>query len=282
MLDHVRADLEADHSLEDLARVACFSPFHFHRVFRSATGETVRGFVERMRVERAAFLLGRGASRRLLVDLALECGFSSSSEFSRAFRARFGVSPSEFRRSRTMSKIPQEPVRAADYRSRHVAFPDSPGFSPTLVTHTTRSIAYVRVADPFDPRSLDAARRILLAWADTNGHRMDAWLGVSHDDPDVTPLELCRYDAAFVVPPDAVASDGVAIRAVPAGTFVEVVAGGSFDAIASTWDRLFAEWLPSSGYEPGDGPGIERYDAGVALDGDAPIEVVLTLPVRRV
>ena len=64
-----------------LARVAHFSPFHFHRVFRAHTGETQGAFVTRIRLQRAAFLLGRARSRTKLVDVALEAGFGSASGF---------------------------------------------------------------------------------------------------------------------------------------------------------------------------------------------------------
>lgn len=57
VIDHVRDHLAEDLPLERLARIALFSPFHFHRVFRTITGETVAAFVQRLRLERAAVAL---------------------------------------------------------------------------------------------------------------------------------------------------------------------------------------------------------------------------------
>jgi AraC-like DNA-binding protein len=54
VMDYVQAHLDEDLTLEKLAGVAAFSPFHFHRVFASITGETLSDFIRRVRLERAA------------------------------------------------------------------------------------------------------------------------------------------------------------------------------------------------------------------------------------
>ena len=54
VIDHIRGHLADELSLSRLARVAAFSPFHFHRVFRAITGETLFGFIHRLRIEKAA------------------------------------------------------------------------------------------------------------------------------------------------------------------------------------------------------------------------------------
>ena len=63
VIDHIRAHLADELSLAALARVAAFSPFHFDRVFKAITGETLFGFIQRLRIERAANALRRCACR---------------------------------------------------------------------------------------------------------------------------------------------------------------------------------------------------------------------------
>ena len=84
VISHVRQNLDGDLSLDTLSRVGCFSKFHFHRVFKSITEETVNDMVVRMRLERAANLL-RMVPRLSITAAAFEAGFSSPSVFSRAF-----------------------------------------------------------------------------------------------------------------------------------------------------------------------------------------------------
>ena len=54
VIDHIRGNLAEELSLSTLARAASISPFHFHRVFRAITGETLFGFIHRLRIEKAA------------------------------------------------------------------------------------------------------------------------------------------------------------------------------------------------------------------------------------
>ena len=84
-------------SLGALARVAAFSPFHFHRIFRAVTGETLFGFIQRVRLERSAGALLAVPDRSVL-EVALDHGFSSSATFARAFKGHFGMSATEWRR----------------------------------------------------------------------------------------------------------------------------------------------------------------------------------------
>src|SRR5262245_31893321 len=96
VIDHVRRHLAEPLTLVDLARVAAFSPFHFDRVFKAVTGETLFGFIQRVRLERAAAaLLSRHDAS--VLEVALDHGFASAATFARAFRARFGMSASAWR-----------------------------------------------------------------------------------------------------------------------------------------------------------------------------------------
>lgn len=96
VIDHVRGHLAEDLPLERLARIALFSPFHFHRVFRTVTGETLAAYVHRQRLERAAVSLIHHPDQSVLA-VALDHGFASAAGFARAFRGHFGMSATEWR-----------------------------------------------------------------------------------------------------------------------------------------------------------------------------------------
>lgn len=87
---------DASHSLAELAREAGLSPYHFLRTFQSLAGTTPHQYSLRIRLRRAAVRLRTERSR--ILDLALDCGFGDVSNFNRAFRAEFGVSPRVYRR----------------------------------------------------------------------------------------------------------------------------------------------------------------------------------------
>jgi AraC family transcriptional regulator len=100
VIDHIDANLGGRLSLAELAGVAGFSPFYFHRIFGAMVGETLSQFIRRLRVERAAAQL-IGDPKKPITAIALECGFSGSAPFARAFKESFGMSASDWRRSRS-------------------------------------------------------------------------------------------------------------------------------------------------------------------------------------
>src|SRR5437764_11125423 len=103
---YVQRHLDGDLSLDRLARVAHFSPFHFHRVFKAAVGEGVYEYVRRLRLEKAAFALK--TTDRPVVQVALDAGYGTHEAFTRAFRQTFGVSPSQYRAGRRTVPQPSE------------------------------------------------------------------------------------------------------------------------------------------------------------------------------
>jgi AraC family transcriptional regulator len=95
VLAYAAAHLDEDISLTALASEAALSPFHLHRVFSAATGETSKQYTLRLRLGRAAALLI--TSRDSVLDVAFSCGFQSHEVFCRAFRRQFGTTPSAYR-----------------------------------------------------------------------------------------------------------------------------------------------------------------------------------------
>jgi AraC-like DNA-binding protein len=88
----------ADHvSLADVAREACLSPYHFHRVFHSAFRCSPHEYLTRRRLDGAARLLRE--TSRSVTDVCLDVGFESLGSFSTLFRRHFGVSPRVYRQS---------------------------------------------------------------------------------------------------------------------------------------------------------------------------------------
>ena len=93
-LDYIHTHLAADLSLSALAAAVSFSPIHFHNCFRAVTGRTLRDYVEEQRIKHAVDLLVR--TELTLAEIAYECGFSSQSYFSYAFKRRMGSTPREY------------------------------------------------------------------------------------------------------------------------------------------------------------------------------------------
>jgi AraC-like DNA-binding protein len=95
--DFLLSSLDQPVRLKDIARAACLSSFHFHRVFKETFGVTPQKYLAIQRLERAAHLLRH--TGRTVTEITLESGFQSPGSFSSLFSRHFGVSPAEYRRS---------------------------------------------------------------------------------------------------------------------------------------------------------------------------------------
>jgi len=95
VLEYIRQNLSQQADLKTLAAIAHISPFHFHRIFRSIIGESLAGYVQRLRLEFVARQLQESALS--LGELALRTAYSSEQALSRAFKKYFGIPPKAFK-----------------------------------------------------------------------------------------------------------------------------------------------------------------------------------------
>jgi len=285
VIDHIRDHLADDLPLAALARVAAFSPFHFHRVFRGVTGETVAGFVQRLRIEKAAAAL-RDHPHRSVLAVALDHGFGSAAAFARAFRARFGMSATAWRvggaaRWRRRWRKADQQLRKAGKAPRGRRR-QTPPMSVRVAEMPTLRVAAMRYVGPYGAHGLPQHWRRMRAWiaAHDLGPGPRVKVGVAYDDPSITAPERCRYDACVVVPGDFVPDRLVDIVDVPGGPYAVAGFVGTPHEIEGVWDRVFAGWLPGSGYEPDDRPCYEVYRGAPSVDGRDIFRCELHLPVR--
>jgi len=287
VIDHIRAHLAGELPLAALARVAAFSPFHFHRVFRAVTGETVAGFVQRLRIEKAAAAL-RDHPDLSVLAVALDHGFASPAAFARAFRARFGMSATAWRaggaeRWRRRWRKAEQHVRKPGKAPRGGRRQTRP-MNVRVTDMPAMRVACMRYVGPYGAGGIPALWERLRTWiaAHDLGPGPRITLGIGYDDPSITAPERCRYDACVVVPRDFVPDRLVDVVDVPAGRFAIAEFVGRAEEIEGAWDSVFAGWLPGSGYQPDDRPCYELYRGDPTVGGRPGVfRCELHLPVRR-
>jgi len=153
VMDYVRENLDGDLRLEKLARIANFSPYHFHRVFKAIVGETTNAYIRRHRAEKAACHLVQN-SRMSITEIAMACGYSSSSSFAREFRQMYGMSATQFRDGGHSSlKTLRETVEGSSEAGPDISAPvprrAEMVFRAAAIRLPKRHVAYIRhVAGP--------------------------------------------------------------------------------------------------------------------------------------
>jgi len=299
VIDHIREHLAEELTLGILARVAAFSPFHFHRVFRAITGETLFGFIQRVRIERAAGALMSHPTLSVL-EVALDHGFSSAATFARAFKAYFGMSATDWRaggaerwdrrrRPKAGKSKEGKHLRKAG-KARGRARPDTPSRRTEegpMNIHVRDlppyHVAYMRYVGPYGAQGIPELWRRFRRFMETHDLASDTAvkLGVGYDDPRITAAEKCRYDACVVIPPDFAADRWVNVMDVAGGKYAVAEFVGTALTIADTWDHVFSAWLPQSGWQPDDRPCVEVYRGNPDVKGQPGVfRCELCLPVR--
>ena len=253
-LVYIQEHLDDELPLEQVASLAAFSQFHFHRIFRAFVGEGLKQHVRRLRLERAARNLRRAGDP--VTQIALQAGFETHESFTRAFNDMFGCSPSVYR-SRTCA--PAADV-AAGGAGATLHPPDFGELPPVEIKELpSKRLVFLRHVGPYNEVGATWGR--LMMWAGMRGLLGPGteMIGLSHDDPDVTPSGKIRYDAAVVVNRPVQPEGDIGVMELPGGKYAVVTHKGPYEKLSETYRRIYGGWLPQSGHELRDTPGFEQY-----------------------
>ncbi|MFT3847835.1 MAG: AraC family transcriptional regulator [Propionivibrio sp.] len=275
--DFIEKNLDQPLALEDIAGAAHFSPFHFHRVYHAMTGETIYQFILRIRLERAASNLCQRPAEPV-TNIALDLGFSSPATFARAFKAKFGLSASEYRRHHLRknckaqgkaSKALQDggPYSAkvdVDINPRRKTMNSVKPRSIEIKELAARQVAYVRHVGPYAGDEALFGRLFSTAtnWADARGLLSRPGMecvAIYHDDPEVTAPDKLRLSVGVTVPAGTPAAGEVNLLELPGGRYLCALFEIGASEFGAAWQYVCGEYLPQSGWQPGDGPCYESY-----------------------
>ena len=246
VLDHIHDNPAGDLSLDALADIAAMSRFHWHRVFRSVTGETLAQTVRRMRMHRAAVELASGASD--IAALARKLGYADAPSFSRAFAEIYGQPPGSFRARQDFRPFPPSFPKGVPlmFPVEIKTFPARP-----LLAVAHRG-PYPEIGRAFEKLSAVIATRNLFS-------QVVQMVAVYYDDPSaVDPMDL-RSHAAFEMSGPLAADAPLEALELAGGRHAVMHFKGPYAGLSTAYDQLYGTWLPSSGEMPSDHASFEIY-----------------------
>lgn len=281
VIDYIEEHLDKKLSLDLLAGIACFSEFHFHRVFKAVINETLNAYIRRVRLEKAARMLKQKTGS--VTDVAYSLGYSSSANFARDFRSCFRIPPSK------VGSRPLQPER------RPASVNDSNGESSGegeklfqldftgIVDVPDLEVLYLRTFGGYRPEHIQQLFGELLNFAAHRGliTTDSRTIGIGYDDPDCTPACRCRYDACLVLPPEKLEDFEAPFlhRKIPGGRYAGFSFSGTAEQFWPAWDRVFSDWLVGSSWMPENRPHLEYYLPLSYKEGNRH-RAELLLPVR--
>lgn len=280
-IDYIQAHYAEELSLEKLASVACFSKFHFHRIFRAMVGETLNDFVQRVRLEKSLQKLTTERDKPI-TDIALECGFSCSQNYSKFFKGYYGVTPSFVRREfhwaewqnkmrrlkgREMKELPPAEAHLYDvYRNRRRVsiekiLDQQPVTGVEIRNMPDMRVAYVRTIGPYTKERISPAFQRLLKWAAPRGlitpgvKILSIW-----NNPGSVPEDKLIHDACITIPETISADKWVDVQVLTAGKYAICRSEIQANQMEEAWLGFVLKWLTASDYQPDDRPMYHIYN----------------------
>lgn len=291
VIDFIDENLDQELTLEKLAAVANFSPYHFHRIFSAMVGETLFQFIQRARLQKACKKLIESQSMTV-TEIAYSCGFSSPSAFARAFKEFYGCSASEYREAKNVSKSNLSESNSnlciLNSNKRKAILEDSFYFSSVFNNNFQNTIwslkmknseiqtnvevkelpemhfAYVRNIGPYknNPKLFETLFGKIFAWAGPRGLFQvpeTKMLAVYHDDPSMTDESKLRISVGITVAPDTKVEGEIGKMIIPSGKYALAHFEIGINQYEEAWNLVYGGWLPESGYETDDRPCFEMY-----------------------
>lgn len=267
--DYIETHLYDSLTLEELAAVAGFSKFHFHRIFKGIVQEPLSQYVNRLKLERAVFLLIHRPDMTV-TDIAYHFGFADSAVFSRTFKNHYKVSPTYYRNQ--YSKNRKDPYKLSQYNEGVSKIEDkSKGAlvqgNVEILMVDNINVAYLRHIGTYKDLAVTFSELLKKLFEYAKEQNLTIFektkvLTVYHDNPEFVKEDQLRTSLCMTIADNVVVEENSDIGSMMIPS--EKYAVGHFDIFqneySGAWDFMYSEWLSNSGYQPRDSFAFEVYN----------------------
>jgi AraC family transcriptional regulator len=252
VLDHIDQHIDDDLDLDALSSIAAYSKYHFHRQFTAIFGLSVHRYIQLVRMKRASYRLAY-ANTQSVTDIAMDAGYDAPDAFARAFRQRFGQSPSSFRKSpdwepwlaafepldTARSKLMQKTFIADDVTIR-----DVPTIPVAIMEHRG------------DPGQLGNTLQRFIAWRKAAGlhPKTSPTFNIWRSERRPASLADFSIDLCVGITQPVELNVGMKLGEIPRGRCAVLRVTGNTGNLEPAALYLYRDWLPASGEETRDFP----------------------------
>lgn len=229
-------------SLNTISEVANLSPYHFHRIFKSYSGENLHDYIKRLRLEKAAFMINH--SSRPITEIGLSSGYETPASFSKAFKFRFGIPPRSFRKNEIY-----EPDKSEKNPQQ-----------PTFVTLQPKQVFFKRETGCYQ-QAATRAWEALMRQAYSIGiiRETTQALGITYDCPYITEENKIRYDACISLENGIKEQQSSYVQTIEGGYYAVFRHIGAYEKIDILYSYIYGQWLTQSNETLRDAPGFCHY-----------------------
>ncbi len=276
-LNYARERLPGHIELDEVAQIAAFSPYHFHRIFLIVVGDTFASFMRKRRLEWAAVELLN--TRRRILDISLDAGYETQESFARAFKQHFNSSPGKFR---THVRGPDEA-----FLGLKSAFEIQLGelMEPEIIER--KSTVLVGIQRDYDEPDFSGA---LSQWQEfwSKAHEVRSTNSNCYYGLSVVPTKtrqrngctgVFQYLSALEVAAGEAVPEGMTRLPMPTQKYAKYTYTGPISGFQAFIMNVWTRYLPESRLEVIESPEIEVYDDRFSLDSHQS-EMDYLVPIR--
>jgi len=269
VLYHIYTNLSEKLTIEDLAKISSYSPFHFQRIFKEVTNSSVVTYIKSARLEWAANLLIFNPESTI-TDIAHTCGLKSSATFTNEFKKYYNTTPSlwrkgEYKTFKKLYKVKQN--KEVDFSKIQIKKIDD------------IKIAYMR-HQGYDKSIKNSWQKFLYLLETQYNIKNPKMLGFHHSNPIITSLKDCRYGACIELQDINIQPKGeIGSCNITGGLFATIRFQGEYNDVLYLYKKLYYEWLPSSEFEAVNGKAHVVYFKNHFIEEDGKFDIEFRIPV---
>lgn len=289
VIDHIEENLKENFSLEDLAKIACMSEFHFHRVFSFITNETIMKYVRKRRLTGASYELIN--TDKAIIEIAFDYGYESQESFTRSFKSLFNETPNKFRKNenhgflnayRSKMNLENIKIKKGEIKMEYKIVEREKmllvGLECTTTTkENTEKNVIPMLWGEFNFRIREVANQ-------TGKREAIGFCGeVKKYTPDIKMSEDVefRYLAGVEVTSIDSIPEGMKAIEVPKQKYIVFTHKGALDTLGDTYKAIYTKAFPESGFIPDKAFEFELYDERFISPIDPRTEMDIYIPIRE-
>ena len=269
IIEYIHNNLDKKIAINELARLSNFSPFHFHRIVKALLSESIGSYITRTRLEQAAKMISYSSSS--IEKIAYSVGYEAPSSLSKQFKNHFGISPSEYRKTKVL------PLKSQKIMDLNLIIK-----KPKIVVLEEKKCLFIRMQGNY--QQLDYSSAWAKLWSIVKTQKLFTagieHIGISYDDPKVTDDNKIRYDACLLIYKEAKPDGEVGVKILKGGKFAMFHYTGSYKYLSAVYDYIFNEWLLNNEYELRDEPVREKYRNNPDKTEESKLKTEIYLPIR--
>lgn len=289
-IHYIENNLSEKLLLNEIANEACFSPFHFHRIFSLAVGETVNNFIIRKRIEKAAGLL-MYQKEKPITEVSEIIGFSSLSSFSRAFKKFYGISPLEFKElnqekfskiCKIESKNGQVEISFEQYICNINNSLKWFQMNAKVTVQQVEELQLAYISHKGEMEKIGEVFNRLIQWATPKGLMNQEnlrLLTIYHDSPKITSPDNIRTSAAIVLNSKTSVEGEVSLKTINPGKYIVSRFEITPNNFQQAWESSFV-WMSENGYKKSNQDPFEIYYNNAQEHPENKFIVDICIPVQ--